>query len=91
MVTKRGYLLRKIQPNWTPKRYTTPILRICEAVIIYNYYEIAQVPLHLQSPAYYYPELPGCLMGLDSIEIHRDATVDDLKALILTLPAVSLQ
>ena len=50
-----------------------------------------QVPLHLQSPAQFYPGLSGCLMGLDSIEIHRDSTVAELKALILTLPAVSVQ
>jgi ubiquitin carboxyl-terminal hydrolase 40 len=47
-----------------------------------------EVPLHLQSPAQFYPGLPGCLMGLDSIEIHRDSTIEELKALILTLPAL---
>ena len=44
----------------------------------------------MQSPAQFYPGLPGFLMGLDSIEIHRDATVEELKALILTLPAVRI-
>jgi ubiquitin carboxyl-terminal hydrolase 40 len=47
-----------------------------------------EVPLHLQSPAHYYPGLPGSLMELDNIEIHRDATVEELKALIVTLPAL---
>ncbi|CAI8039773.1 Ubiquitin carboxyl-terminal hydrolase 40 [Geodia barretti] len=47
-----------------------------------------EVPLHLQSPAQFYPGLPGCLVGLDSIEIHRDSTIEELKALILTLPAL---
>ena len=48
-----------------------------------------QVSLHLQSPAHFYPGLSGFLMGLDSIETHRDSTIEELKALILTLPAVS--
>lgn len=51
--------------------------------------QCTQVPLHLLSPSAFYPPVAGDLLELGQLLISRDATVEDLKLMILTLPAVS--
>ena len=46
------------------------------------------VPLHEHDPAQYYPPVLGSLRNIGSVEISKDATVEALKEMILTLPAV---
>ena len=48
-----------------------------------------QESLHLLSPAQFYPPVQGDLMEVGAVEIKRESSIDDLKMLILTLPAVS--
>ena len=49
-----------------------------------------QGSLHLLSPTQFYPPVPGELLEVGAIEVKRESLVEDLKMLILTLPAVSL-
>ena len=46
------------------------------------------LPLHEHDPAQYYPPVFGSLRDIGSVEISKDATVEALKEMILTLPAV---
>ena len=48
-----------------------------------------QVPLHLIPPSLCHPPVPGQLDEVGVLEISKEATVEDLKITILTLPAVS--
>jgi hypothetical protein len=48
-----------------------------------------QVPLHLVSPLSFYPPIGGDLLELGRLLINKDSTIEDLKFMILTLPAVS--
>ena len=48
----------------------------------------SEVPLHLQSLEQFYPPVPGTLLEMGCVELSKDATVEDLKNMILTLPAV---
>ena len=48
-----------------------------------------QVPLHFLSPSLCYPPVAGELVDLGQLLISRDSTVEDLKLMLLTLPAVS--
>ncbi len=48
-----------------------------------------QVPLHLVPPSLCHPPVPGQLDEVGVLEISKEATVEDLKITILTLPAVS--
>lgn len=47
-----------------------------------------QIPLHLLSPSQFYPSVPGTLSEVGCIQVSREATVEDLKNTIMTLPAV---
>ena len=46
------------------------------------------LPLHEHNPAQYYPPVFGVLCEIGSVEISKDASVEALKEMILTLPAV---
>ncbi len=48
-----------------------------------------QVPLHLVPPSLCHPPVPGQLDEVGVLEISKEATVEELKITILTLPAVS--
>ena len=48
----------------------------------------SEVPLHLQSLEQFYPPVPGTLLEMGCVELSKDATVEDLKNMILTLPAM---
>lgn len=47
------------------------------------------LPLHEHDPAQYYPPVFGALRVIGTVEISKEATVEALKELVLTLPAVS--
>ena len=60
----------------------------CIAAYCTKVFPLSQVPLHLLNPSQYYPPVPGDLTEIGTVEINRDASLDDLKAMMLTLPAV---
>lgn len=50
---------------------------------------VLQMSLHLLSPAQFYPPLPGELLEIGAVEVKKESLVEELKMMILTLPAVS--
>ena len=49
------------------------------------------LPLHEHDPAQYYPPVFGALRHIGTVEVSKEATVEALKEMILTLPAVGGQ
>ena len=50
--------------------------------------ELKETPLYEQDPSQFYPPVFGHLHEVGFLEISKDATVADLKEMIMTLPAV---